>query len=248
MVEGYHGSMEMEAVVLAGGFGSRMGELTKENQKCLLPIDGEPTLLHIMRRLVTAFGSVDVKIAVAYQAEKVIEAVTKYKPANVHTTFVPHEPGVESEGVYKTIRPHTNGGVFICLPGDVITHPSLYTQLVEEYDRTKYPIVFSGATDTDEVKSHGLLTIKNGQVIKIVPPPMTRDAEEGEVRDLTTFATDSRMYAMADKYPAIKKMFSSSVMQAHTAGETIGGIIYERPWIHLADASDLQKSARERRI
>lgn len=248
MVEGHHGSMEMEAIILAGGFGSRMGELTKENQKCLLPIDEEPTILHIMRRLVSAFGSVDIKIAVAYQAEKLIETINKYKPANVHTSFIPHVPGVESEGVYKTMRPHTNGGVFLSLPGDVITHPSLYTQLVEEYDKNHYPIVFSGATDTNEVKTHGLLTIKNGQVTKIVPPPMTRDAEPGEVRDLTTFATDSRMYEIADRYPAIKKMFSSSVMQAHQNGEIIGGIIYQRPWIHLADASDLQKSAKERSI
>lgn len=46
-----------------------MGEITKDRQKCLLPIDGKPILIHVIENLLEAFGSVDIKIAVGFKQE-----------------------------------------------------------------------------------------------------------------------------------------------------------------------------------
>ena len=55
------------AVILAGGRGTRMGSLTDRTPKPLLPLAGEPIVLHQLRWLAAA-GIADVTLAAAYRA------------------------------------------------------------------------------------------------------------------------------------------------------------------------------------
>ncbi|CAN5291416.1 hypothetical protein BH10PAT2_BH10PAT2_2870 [soil metagenome] len=81
---------EMNAVILAGGLGSRMGELTHENHKSLLEVDGKPILQWILDGLQSEFGSAKVVIATGYQGEKVKEAFGKSR-GNLQIEYV-HSP------------------------------------------------------------------------------------------------------------------------------------------------------------
>ncbi len=79
----------VEAIILAGGRGKRMGEITDNEQKCLLPIDGKPMLLFLTEQLIEAFGSVDIKIGVAYKQQRVKEFIDRNKPKKASFTYVP---------------------------------------------------------------------------------------------------------------------------------------------------------------
>lgn len=46
--------MSLHAVILAGGYGSRMMPLTTRTPKHLLPIGDEPVIAHQLRRLAAA--------------------------------------------------------------------------------------------------------------------------------------------------------------------------------------------------
>ena len=98
---------EMEAIVLAGGYGGRMESFALERQKCLLPIEGKPVLGHVMESLVAAFGSVDLKIGIGFKGEQVIDYVNRNKPGKVTVTYVPHLPGTEGWGIYKDLSKKT---------------------------------------------------------------------------------------------------------------------------------------------
>ena len=43
--------MFRQAVILAGGLGTRLGELTKETPKPMLPVDGRPFAEYLVRNL-----------------------------------------------------------------------------------------------------------------------------------------------------------------------------------------------------
>ena len=43
--------MEFQAIILAGGKGSRMSEMTAETPKCLLPIGNKPMIWYPVRML-----------------------------------------------------------------------------------------------------------------------------------------------------------------------------------------------------
>lgn len=131
----------MEAIILAGGFGSRMGEAAKETQKCLLSIDNQPIIGHVLQRLVIAFGSVDVKIGVGYKGEKVKEWVDKNKPNNVTVSYVPHQPGSEYMA-YMSMEDHIQGD-FVGMAGDVIVSPAAYVEVVDLYSRAEPDLVMA---------------------------------------------------------------------------------------------------------
>lgn len=60
-----------EMIIMAGGFGKRMGNLTKDLPKPMLPIDEKPILEHIIAKA-KCQGFIKIYIAVHYQAEKII--------------------------------------------------------------------------------------------------------------------------------------------------------------------------------
>ncbi|NMM45580.1 NTP transferase domain-containing protein [Rhodospirillaceae bacterium KN72] len=64
------------ALIMAGGFGTRLGERTKTTPKPLLPVGGKPILEHILARL-EEYGIQKVEISVHYLAEQIQDFVTK---------------------------------------------------------------------------------------------------------------------------------------------------------------------------
>ena len=64
----------MKALVLCAGYGTRLGELTRETPKPLLPLAGEPLLGHTLRWL-AAQGFRDVAINLHYRPESIRDYV-----------------------------------------------------------------------------------------------------------------------------------------------------------------------------
>lgn len=123
---------EIEAIVLAGGYGSRLKEVRRDIQKCLLPIEEKPILGRIMESLVSAFGSVDLKIGIGYKGEDVIQYVDRNKPRNIRVTYVPHIPGTEGWGIYRDMENYVQG-TFVALPGDILVLPNAYEVIVGKF-------------------------------------------------------------------------------------------------------------------
>lgn len=62
----------MKVIILAGGFGTRLGEYSEAVPKPMVPIGGKPILLHILERY-THYGHNDFYIALGYKAEVIKE-------------------------------------------------------------------------------------------------------------------------------------------------------------------------------
>ena len=71
----------MKVILLAGGFGTRLGEYTDLIPKPMVPIGGKPILWHIMQAY-ASFGHKDFYIALGYKAEVVKEYFLNYRALN----------------------------------------------------------------------------------------------------------------------------------------------------------------------
>lgn len=71
----------MQVVILCGGKGLRMKELTGEIPKPLVPINGKPILWYIMKHY-SLYGFNDFVLALGYKGEKIIEYFTQYRMKN----------------------------------------------------------------------------------------------------------------------------------------------------------------------
>ena len=62
--------MTLKAIIVAAGMGKRMGHLTQNKPKCLLPINGKP-LIDIQINCLRAAGIKSIFVIRGYQAEKI---------------------------------------------------------------------------------------------------------------------------------------------------------------------------------
>ena len=89
-MEAEYGSVQ--AVILAGGEGSRLRPLTKNRPKVLLPAANRPLLLHLLDSVVAA-GIRDITVVIGYKSEQVLRALAAY-PIPIQTVVQKKQLGV----------------------------------------------------------------------------------------------------------------------------------------------------------
>lgn len=85
------------AILLAAGQGSRLGELTRERPKCLMPIHGEALLKRLVRQLRDR-GFEEIVIVVGHMCERIVAefATTDYPVRFVHNPLFATDTNIKS--------------------------------------------------------------------------------------------------------------------------------------------------------
>ncbi len=232
---------EVPVVILAGGFGKRLGNLTQENQKCVLNINGFPILIHIINNLLTAFGSLDLKLAVGYKQEQVKKIINYYFGNNSKTklTYIPHNPGTEGWGIYYQLKESLTG-FFLGMPGDIITHHENYLELANLAEQLRIPTL-SLSPNIKEAETHGIGVVNSYYVTKLFWPPIN-PVPESFNRDMTIFASfPDDFKRLLEDFPNPGKSIGFSFMDSVNSKRDIGGYIWSGKWIHIASTEDLKK-------
>ena len=123
----------MQAVILAGGLGTRLGELTKVTSKVMLPFDGEPFLLHILR-LLKSQGIEDFVVCIGYLGEQVKGFFGSGRRLGVNIDYSEEsEKLLGTGGALKQAQPMLDR-YFLVLNGDTYL-PIDYREVEKEYLR-----------------------------------------------------------------------------------------------------------------
>ncbi len=230
---------EIEAFVLAGGRGSRMGALTERTQKCLLPIDGRPTIGHVMERLTSAFGSVDLKVAISYKGDDVREYIERNKPRKIATTYISVPHGLNDYGAYMAAEEYIHG-IFLALPGDIIIDPKAYSQIIELFDSGNADMTTTLSPLVNIADTHPVAKIQDLQVIEyIAKAPLQLDPDH--LRDLMILASSPKLFHYMRLYPNPEGYLGSIVEKIVRNHQSLNGLMYESPWLHIGYPEDLLK-------
>lgn len=76
-----------QLVILCGGLGTRMSEVTAGNQKCLVPVEGRPFLAHILDAAAVGSGD-EVLLLAGHQAGQVKAFANEQRAATLKITVV----------------------------------------------------------------------------------------------------------------------------------------------------------------
>lgn len=168
-----------KVVIFAGGAGTRLSELTEEIPKPMVPIGGEPILIHIMRHFYAA-GYNDFVIAVGYMSEKIKRFFVDYQYSDRDVIFC--KDSFETRGAPKEdwkvsivetgeatstaarlhkVKPYLNNENFFLTYGDCVSDVSL-SEVRARHERSKNLVTVT-AIPNDE--RYGLLKVgPNNQV------------------------------------------------------------------------------------
>ena len=76
----------MKVILLAGGFGTRLGKYTESLPKPMIRIGGKPLLWHLMK-IFANFGHINFYVALGYKAELIKEYFLHYRTLNADFTI-----------------------------------------------------------------------------------------------------------------------------------------------------------------
>ncbi len=155
-------SQQVEAVIVAGGFGTRMLPLTERRPKHLLEVGGVPFLEHQISRLAEA-GVEHVVLATSYRAELFEPVLGDGSRWGVRLSYVQEEEPLGTGGAIRNVAGVLGDdpeGAVVILNGDVLSGHDLHAQLLDfETPRGGRPV---------DVSLH-LVTVDDARAFGCVP-------------------------------------------------------------------------------
>jgi dTDP-glucose pyrophosphorylase len=156
-------------VVMAGGFGSRMGPKTKNTPKPMLEVAGKPMLEHLVVQA-KRYGFVDFVFSIHYQGEVIEKYFGNGAHLGVQITYLREQHPLGTAGALALLEPVPTEPVVVC-NADVIS--SIDFAAILDYHKNQRSAITVAVQKYELQNPFGVLKISDGQVEEIVEKPVT---------------------------------------------------------------------------
>ncbi len=162
----------MRAVVLVGGFGTRLRPLTNSVPKPLLPVGHVPIIERLIANLVRG-GVTDVTLAIGFKPEPFLAAFPDGRCAGANLTYAVEPEPLDTAGAIRFAAIHTGiDSTFVVANGDVLT--DLDIAALVAFHRSRKAEVTMHLTPVQDPSAFGVVDRdENGLVSRFIekPPP-----------------------------------------------------------------------------
>lgn len=158
----------MQAIILAGGKGTRLRPLTMHTPKPIVPLANQPFLLYQIELLKRA-DVLDLVLSLSYQPQKIEDRLGDGADHGVRIRYTVEASPLGTAGAYKNARAHINDTTVI-LNGDILTDVDL-NQVIRVH-REREAIATIMLTPVANPASYGLVqTSDDGRVVRFLEKP-----------------------------------------------------------------------------
>ncbi len=158
----------MDAIVLAGGEGTRLRPYTLTSPKPMLPINGKPMLLFVLENL-KKHGITHVTITVGYLKEQIMGYFKDGASFGLQIDYlIEHEPQKTAGSIIP--KRGSIAGPFIVAMGDTVNDVSL-TDMLEFHKKSKAFATMCVVKHTTSIE-YGVVEVKNRSVAAFVEKPV----------------------------------------------------------------------------
>lgn len=189
-------SLPLRAVVMAGGFGKRLGELTATLPKPMLPVGGRPLLERIIDQLRVA-GIDRVHVTTHYRPEEIVDHFRDGSDFGVRIEYMNEEQPLGTAGALGLLDPADDHPILV-LNGDIVTdadfralldfhtaHDAEMTVGVWPYEvRVPYGLVESDGEAVTGIREKPVIRSFVNAGIYLVNPDVCRAIPAGERLDM----------------------------------------------------------------
>ena len=121
----------MQAIILAAGMGRRLGEYTKDNTKCMLPVNG----VRLIDRMLEQLAELDLKrvvIVVGYQAQNLIDYIGHRYDDRLKIEYVENPIYDKTNNIYSLsmVKDELQEDDTLLIESDLIFGDSLFPMIV----------------------------------------------------------------------------------------------------------------------
>ncbi len=155
------------AVVMAGGLGSRLRPLTENTPKPLIPVAGKPILDHILSGLKQS-GIQDIVLSLNYLGDRIKAHIGNGEKHNLNVNYVSEKERLGTAGALSLIKPEPTKP-FLVMNGDLLTNLN-FNKLLEFQRRYGYQLVMCVKRHTTQIP-YGIVEIADGKVKSLKEKP-----------------------------------------------------------------------------
>ena len=165
----------MQAVILAGGLGTRLRPLTLNVPKPIVPIGNQPFLLRQIESLKAA-GVTDITLSLNYEPSLIKKVLGNGSAFGVNLRYLIEPAPMGTAGAYKFAEQFLNTSTIV-LNGDILTDIDLQT--VIEHHKKLNSIATIVLTPVDNPSAYGLVqTDKDAKVVRFLEKPKLDEINE----------------------------------------------------------------------
>ena len=160
--------MTMQAIILAGGYGTRLAPLTYTKAKPMLPLLNKPMISYLIEALP---NGVEVIVAANYKNEQLQEY---FDENGINAMVVKEEKPLGTAGAVKNAEKYIDGA-FLVLNSDIIS--SLNMRKFVQYHMKKKAFVTISLWPVKNVEEYGVVDLQpDGRIMRFVEKPPRHEA------------------------------------------------------------------------
>ena len=159
----------MKAVVMAGGFGTRIQPLTNSRVKPMLPVINKPMMEHTMMTL-KDLGITEFIVLLYYKPETIKDYFKDGSDFGINITYVLPDDDYGTAGAVKLAEEHIGDENFIIISGDLVTDFNF--QKIFDYHEQKQSKLTITLTSVDNPLEFGVVIAnEEGRIEKFLEKP-----------------------------------------------------------------------------
>lgn len=164
----------MEAVVLAGGLGTRLRKLVGDQvPKVMVNLSGKP-LLDYTLNFIKGAGISKIVIVVSYKKEVIMNYFGDGSSMGVRISYAfQRNPKGGTADALKCARSEVTGEKFLMVMGDNVFDPRILRELIDK--SAKYDGVLC-VKEVEDASQYGMVEVKDDLVTKIIEKPEAKAA------------------------------------------------------------------------
>lgn len=159
---------ENTVVIMAGGLGTRLGDLTKDKPKPMVHLAGRPMLEHTIE-LLRNQGFYKFKLCVNYKKEKIIEYFKDGASFGVEIDYVEEQKRLGTAGALSLINEHFDAPLVV-MNADIVTNLD-FSELVQFHEKYNQDITTCVRTYTCQIPFGVISTDGNNHIKDIEEKP-----------------------------------------------------------------------------
>jgi NDP-sugar pyrophosphorylase family protein len=164
----------MKAIILVGGFGTRLRPLTNHIPKNIVPFCGVPFLAYQFE-LLKKVGIKDITFSLGYKPDQIRKVFGDGRKYGVKLHYVVEKSPLGTAGAIKNAERFVKGGPAVILNGDILTDLDLGQMI--SFHKSRKSIATLGLVEVKDPTAYGLvLTGPGNHITRFVEKPTQEEA------------------------------------------------------------------------
>lgn len=214
----------MQAVILAGGQGTRLRPLTSTCPKPLLPVANVPIIRRIIDKMPADVD--EVLIAVNYRLDRLSEYFREHDVGRTVRLVEETEP-LGTAGAIKNVASHVDGPFFV-FNGDILD--SLDLDAFRAFHEKKGGIGSLALWKVNDPRHFGVMEMKGDRILRFVEKPATREEAPSNLANAGTYLLEPEVLDAipAGKVVSIERETFPTLL---AEGRKLHGLSFEGFWV-----------------